>query len=257
MKLFTEERRRKIRRLIDDRERVTVDELVERLGVSAVTVRSDLAALEAEGALVRSHGGAIKPVGPVQDVPIAIKETLHRSEKARIARAAVRMIEPGDTVIIDSGTTTRAIARELRREPKGPLTVITNALDVAIELAAVPRIRVIQLGGIVRETSLSTVGPQAEQILHGLRADRAFLGVDGLDVESGLTTPDVLEAQLNAVMIQVSREVVAVADASKLGRRSLCTIAPLDTLDCLVTDNKAPQAARRMLRDAGVEVDIA
>jgi DeoR family transcriptional regulator of aga operon len=257
VKLFTEERRRRIRQLIHERERVTVEELAQRFDVSTVTVRSDLAALEAAGVLVRSHGGAIKPVDLATDVPIGVKEGLHRAEKARIARVAARMIQPGETVVLDSGTTTHAIARELRREPTVPLTVITNALNIAVELAGVPRIRVIQLGGLVRDMSLSTVGPQAEQMLHGLRADRAFLGVDGLDAEAGLTTPDVLEAKLNALMIQVSREIVAVADASKLGRRSLCTIAPLDALDKLVTDARPPQAMRRTLREADVEVVLA
>src|SRR5262249_12667406 len=159
--------------------------LANRFSVSAVTVRADLAALEAEGALVRSHGGALK-LDSAQDVPVGVKETQRRAEKARIARAAVQMIEGDQTIILDSGTTTPAIARELRRAPRSPLTVITNAIPIATELAGLPGIRVIQLGGIVREMSLSTVGPQSEQMLQGLRADRAFMGVDGLDEDAGL-----------------------------------------------------------------------
>jgi DeoR family transcriptional regulator of aga operon len=256
VKLFTEERRRKIRQLVEDRERVTVEELTSRFGVSAVTVRADLAALEAEGVLIRSHGGALKPGDRGEDVPVSIKETQQRVEKVRIANVAASMIERDDTIILDSGTTTLAIARALRREPPGALTVITNAVPIATELAGVPKIRVIQLGGIVRELSLSTVGPHAEYMLQGLRADRLFLGVDGLD-EKGITTPDVLEAKLNTLMIDVSREVIAVSDSRKLGRRSMCTIAPLSSLDKLVTDGGAPQAMRRVLKQAEVEVVVA
>src|SRR6266536_3573520 len=199
-RLLVEERRRKILDLVEKQARVTVDELVTRFGVSAVTVRGDLDAL--------SHAGALKRVGALQDVPINVKETLHHGEKVRIGHAAAQMIRDNEIVMLDSGTTTAEIARHIKFLKLKSLTVITNALNIAMELANLPHVRVIMIGGILRQMSYSLVGPHAEQTLRGLNADRLFLGVDGLDPEIGLTTPDVLEAQLNAMMIRVARETV-------------------------------------------------
>ena len=138
--------------------------------------------------------------------------------------------------MLDSGTTTAEIARQMTFLKFQALTVITNALNIAMELANLPHVRVIMIGGILRQMSYSLVGPHAEHTLRGLNADRLFLGVDGLDPEIGLTTPDVLEAQLNAMMIQVSREVVIVADSTKFHRRSLSVIAKLDSVHKVITD---------------------
>jgi DeoR family transcriptional regulator of aga operon len=149
------------------------------------------------------------------------------------------------------------VARRIRLLGIKPLTVITNALNVATELAALPECRIIMLGGILRATSLSLVGPQAEQTLRDLNADRLFLGVDGLDPVVGLTTPDVLEAQLNALMIRVSREVVVVADSSKFKERSLSLIARVESVHKVVTDDRADADTLTALRAAGVEVIIA
>ena len=147
--------------------------------------------------------------------PLVLKQTLHRAEKMRIAQAAARLIRDGETIILDSGTTTARIAGEIASLRLRSLTVITNALNIATALADLAHVRLIMIGGLLRQVSSSLVGPQAEQVLRGLHADRLFLGVDSLDPEIGLMTPDVLEAQLNALMIEVSQEVVAVADASK------------------------------------------
>jgi DeoR family transcriptional regulator of aga operon len=236
-RLLVEERRRKILDLVEKQSRATVDELVERFGVSAVTVRGDLDALSRSGSVIRSHGGALKRVAALQDVPINVKETLHHGEKVRIGRAAAQMIRDHETVMIDSGTTTAEIARHIKFLKLESLTVITNALNVAMELANLPHLRLIMIGGILRQMSYSLAGPHAEHTLKGLNADRLFLGVDGLDLEIGLTTPDVLEAQLNAMMIKVSREVVVVADSSKFARRTLSVIAPLDTVHRVITDD--------------------
>jgi len=132
--------------------------------------------------------------------------------------------------------------------------VITNALNIAMELANLPHVRVIMIGGILRHMSYSLVGPHAEQTLRGLNADRLFLGVDGLDPEIGLSTPDVLEAQLNASMIRVSREVIVVADSSKFERRSLSVIAKLDTVHKVITDKNVSPSMVAALEAIGVEV---
>jgi DeoR family transcriptional regulator of aga operon len=255
VRLLVEERRRRILELLDKQERATVEELVERFDVSAVTIRGDLDVLADAGALVRSHGGALKRRDD-QDAPIAVKETLHHGEKVRIGHAAARLIREDETIILDSGTTTAEIARQLKFLKLKSITVITNALNIAIELANLPHIRVIMIGGILRHTSYSTVGPPAEQTLRALNADRLFLGVDGLDPEIGLTTPDVLEAQLNALMIRVSREVTAVADSSKFHRRSLSRIADLSAVHRIITDGSADPQVVSGLRARNIEVMV-
>jgi DeoR family transcriptional regulator of aga operon len=254
-RLLVEERRRLIAELLDKQERATVEELVERFGVSAVTIRGDLDRLAESGALVRSHGGALKRLDQ-RDAPIAVKETLHHGEKVRIAQAAVQLVREHETVILDSGTTTAEVARRLKLLDLKALTVVTNGLNIATELANLPNIRVIVLGGLLRQMSYSTVGPQAEQALRGLYADRLFLGVDGLDLQGGLTTPDLLEAQLNALMIKVSREVVTVADSSKFQRRSLSLIANVTDVHRVITDDKAPPVVVASLRALNIDVTV-
>jgi DeoR family transcriptional regulator, aga operon transcriptional repressor len=256
-RMFVEERRRHILDLLDLSKRVTVRELANAFSVSAVTVRSDLEVLAEMGALVRSHGGAVKPLSPAPNLPISLKERLRQNEKARIGVMAASMIQDGETVIFDSGTTTAAVAKCVASLRLTSLTVITNALNIATELASLPHVRVIILGGIVRGAALSMVGPHAEQALTNLNADRVFLGVDGIDPEVGLTTPDVLEAQLSALMIRVSREVVAVADSSKFMNRSLSVIAKLDSIHKIVTDEGIPTSMMDALHENGVEVLIA
>jgi DeoR family transcriptional regulator of aga operon len=252
--MLVEERRRRITELLDVQERVTVEELVGRFDVSAVTIRGDLDALAEVGAVVRSHGGALKRVEAPEDVPITVKETLHHAEKVRIGHAAAQMVKDGETVMLDSGTTTLEIARQIRYVKFRSLNVITNALNIAMELASLPHVRLIMIGGILRQMSYSLAGPPAEVTVRGLHADRLYLGVDGLDPEIGLMTPDVLEAQLNAQMIQVSREVVVVADASKFQRRSLSVIAKLDAVHKVITDSGVPADVVAAVRAHGVEV---
>jgi DeoR family transcriptional regulator, aga operon transcriptional repressor len=254
-RLLVGERRRLIVELVDRQERATVEELVDRFGVSAVTIRGDLDRLAESGAIVRSHGGALKGLDQ-RDVPIAVKETRHHREKVRIAQAAAQLVRDHETVILDSGTTTAEIARRLKRLDVKALTVVTNGLNVAMELANLPNIRVILLGGLLRPMSYSTVGPQAEQALRGLYADRLFLGVDGLDVQGGLTTPDVLEAQLNALMIKVSREAITVADSSKFRRRSLSLIANVTDVQRIITDDKADPEVVASLRALDIDVTV-
>jgi DeoR family transcriptional regulator of aga operon len=253
-RLLVEERRRRIMDKLETQERVTVAELVDDFGVSAVTIRGDLDALAEVGAVVRSHGGALRHVDAPEDVPIAVKETRHHAEKVRIGHAASLMIQDGETIMLDSGTTTAEIARQIPHRKLDSLNVITNALNIAMELAAQPDVKLIMVGGILRQMSYSLAGPQAEQTLHGLHADRLFLGVDGLDPEIGLMTPDVLEARLNALMIEVSREVVVVADSAKFHRRSLSVIAKIEAAHKVITDSGVSEEIVAALRARGVDV---
>lgn len=252
--MLVEERRRRILDLLSAQHRVTVAELATSFNVSTVTVRGDLDALAEAGHLVRSHGGGLARLGPQRDLPLTVKQTLHREEKQRIGRAGAAIIREAETVILDSGTTTAEIARQLRTRHPGRLTVITNGLNIAAELADHQQMRVIVVGGMLRQVSHSLVGPHAEHTLAGLRADRLFLGVDGFDPDVGMTTPDVLEAQLNALMIRVAREVTVVADASKFTRRSLSVIGTLDAVHRVITDDRADPGVVAGLRARGIEV---
>jgi len=251
-KLLVEERRRRIVERVNQQGRVTVDELVALFEISAVTIRADLEALDRAGVISRSHGGALPAAPSALDTPLDIKETRHHAQKRRIGQAAAQLIEDGDTIILDSGTTTVEIARQIRQQKWTSLTVITNALNIAMELSALPAVRVMMLGGLLRQASYSLAGPDAEQALSRLSADRLFLGVDGLDPDVGVTTPDPLEASLNALMIRVSRQAVAVLDASKFGQRSLSVIAPVADLDIVISDTAAPADYVQALEAKGV-----
>jgi DeoR family transcriptional regulator, aga operon transcriptional repressor len=253
--LAKEERRRVIRALVEGQSLGSVGDLSKRFNVSAVTIRSDLAALSAMGAVVRVHGGALPP-GDTDEVPINIKQTLHHAEKVRIAAAAAELIQDGETVILDSGTTTAEIARQIRGLKLRSINVITNALNIAVLLANAHHVNLIIPGGVLRRKSWSLAGPQAEQALRELQADRLFLGVDSLDPEIGVMTPHVLEAKLNALMIAIARQVVAVADSSKLLRRNLSVIAPVEQVHVLITDRAAAPECVAAIRARGIEVRL-
>jgi len=223
--LLVAERRHRIVELLRAQGKVTVEALAARFATSAVTIRTDLAALEAGGALERTHGGALLRQDN-DDRPINVKRTLHHAEKVRIAKAAAALIQDGETVILDSGTTTAEIAKQIRRLEVQSINVITNALNIAA-------------------------------LLTDIQADRLFLGADGLDPERGVMTPHLPEAQLNAKMIEISRQVIVVADSSKLMRRNISLIARVEQLHMIITDAGADPDVVAELRRRGVEVRLA
>lgn len=254
-RLLGEERRRKILQMVEKDGQVTITDLARRFKLSAVTVRADLDALSENGSIMRSHGGAVRR-NESQDYPLRLKATLHRSEKIRIGQAAGQLVRPNETIILDSGTTTAEIARHLKEKKLRPLTVITNALNISLDLADAPGISVIVVGGLLRPVSYSLVGPQAEAMLRDLHADRLFLGVDGFDLDAGPSTPDVLEAQLNSCMVRVAKEITVVADSTKLGRQSVSRIGPMERINRLITDRRAPADFIEALRKRGVLVTL-
>lgn len=253
---LVEERRRRIVELLQTRQRLTVDELTREFQVSGVTVRHDLDALARAGKIVRTHGGALRTLEPFPDAPLDVKETLHRAEKVRIGRAAAALIPDGATIIIDSGTTTMEIARHIRILSLHALTVITNALTVALELSHLPTVRVVMIGGDIRQMSASAVGPIAERTLRTLNADTLFLGADALDLELGITTPDTHEAHVNQLMMKAARDVTVVADSSKFGRRCMSTIAMLADVDRIVTDTGVDADTLASLHAMDIEVHV-
>jgi len=252
--VLNEERRRHILEVLNRDGRVLVVDLAKQFRTSQVTIRKDLDALQAHGRIYRSHGGALPArESALEDPTLREKEKLHRKEKLQIAAAAVRMVREGQVVILDSGTTTTAIARALRKFQN--LTIITNAVNIAAELSG-SSLEVILTGGTLRKNSFSLVGPIAEETLHRLNADMFFLGVDGFDVHHGLTTPNLLEAKVNRAMMDVSRVVVAVCDSSKFGRRTLSSIAPPSAVHHLITDRGVPKPDLAAMRKAGMQITL-
>jgi DeoR family transcriptional regulator of aga operon len=252
--MLNEERRRAILEMVNHDGRALVKDLARRFGTSQVTIRSDLEALHGQGLIHRTHGGALPlQIGALIDPSLREKEKFHRAEKLRIGEAAASLVKEGESVVLDSGTTTTAVARALRRLRN--LTVITNAVNIAAELAG-SSIEVILTGGTLRKQSFSLVGPLAEDTLRRLSADYLFLGVDGFDVKFGMTTPNLLEAKVNRIMMEISRRTVVVCDSSKFGRRSLSLIAPPSSFHQVITDNHVSKADLRSLKDAGMEVTL-
>jgi DeoR family transcriptional regulator of aga operon len=252
--LLNEERRREILAALHRDGRVLVKDLARQFRISQITIRKDLEFLDGQGAIQRTHGGAL-PVqaGALLDPTLREKERLHRRQKMQIARAAVRLVEEGQSVLLDSGTTTTAIARALKDMSR--LTVITNAINIAAELAGT-HIEVILTGGTLRKNSFSLVGPLAERTLRQLSADILFLGVDGFDTRAGLFTPNLLESEVNRVMVEIAGRTIAVCDSSKFGRRSLCNIMSVSAVHQVITDKGIPKPDLRALKDAGVKVTL-
>jgi DeoR family transcriptional regulator of aga operon len=252
--LLNEERRRAILEIVNRESRVLVLDLAKRFETSQVTIRKDLEALHAHGLIHRTHGGALPArEGALEDPTLREKEKLHHQEKLRIAEAAAAMVQEGQVLILDSGTTTTEIARAMRNFRN--LTIVTNAVNIAAELSGTA-VEVILTGGTLRKNSFSLVGPIAEETLHRLHADVLFLGVDGFDVQYGLSTPNLLEAKVNRVMVEIAKRKVAVCDSSKFGRRSLSLIAPPAALDAVITDRSVPKSDLRALKKAGIEVTL-
>ncbi len=252
--MLSEERRREILELLQTEGRVLVGDLARRFKTSLITIRKDLEYLHNQGHLERTHGGAL-PVksGALKDSSLQEKARLHRAEKLRIALAAAHMIQEGQVVILDSGTTTTAIARACRHFKE--LTIITNATNIAADLADTS-VEVILTGGVLRQSSYSLVGPLAEESLRKLSADLLFLGVDGFDVRYGLTTPNLLEARVNRAMAESARRTVVVCDSSKFGRRSLALILPTSAVHETITDKNLSKHDRKSLREADIEMTL-
>jgi DeoR/GlpR family transcriptional regulator of sugar metabolism len=256
-RLLAEERRREILALLGRHGRITVEEVAKRFGVSVVTARGDLDALSESGSLVRSHGGGIRPLTAVPEHPLKVREGIHHEEKVRIAETAAQLIKPLQTVILCSGSTSAELALQLRQNAPDNLTVITYALNIASILAEIPNLSVVMIGGLLRHVSKAFVGPQAEAMMQSLHADHCFLSTVGLDPDWGLTTLDIMEAQLNQRMIEAAAQVTVIADSSKFGHRSLSLISNFKRIRRVITDAGAPAADIEKLRSQNVEVHIA
>ncbi len=250
--MLIDERRQHVLSLIQRDGRVLVAELSDTLGISRITIRKDLDYLESKGLVQRTHGGALAPRGgALFDPSLKEKEKQHSEEKKRIAEAAVKLVQEGQCILLDSGTTTTAIAARLRSFSR--LTVITNAINIAAELSGT-ELEVLLTGGTLRKNSSSLVGPLAEDMLKEIHADILFLGVDGFDTEIGLTTPNVLEARVNRAMVRAAKRVIAVCDSTKFNQRSMALIVPPSAIDMIITDEGISKEVHESLKAAEIEV---
>jgi len=249
------QRREQILQMLVKQGSVQVADLVDLFGVSAVTIRTDLGQLELQGLVNRTHGGARLLRTPPQEQSVRQRDHLNAELKDAIGARAAQLVRPGDNLLIDSGTTTVPLARALKGARD--ITVMTNGLNIAWELAEAPGVELLLTGGLLRKQSLSFQGLQAETCLNAYNFDKLFLGVDGLDLQFGLTTHHEAEASLNRKMVERARQVIVLTDASKFGRVSLHRIALLDRVHAVVTDAGVADETREALQRMGIEVLIA
>lgn len=240
---------------IKENNKVTIQELSDEMNVSSVTIRKDLKLLEDKNLLFRTKGGASTTNPYASDRPILVKESIKSDEKNKIGKKAVEMIQDNDSILIGSGTTAYAVARHLDSSER--ITVITPALKVALELCNKPNIEVLQLGGLIRPNSSSVAGQYAMRILDDVSCGILFLGVDGIDLDFGITISNITEATLNQKMLSTSQKVVILADSSKFGRRGLGKICNIEDVDYIITDNNTSEKYITALEDAGIKVIIA
>jgi DeoR/GlpR family transcriptional regulator of sugar metabolism len=239
--------------------RVDAEELSQRLQVNSSTIRRDLERLEQQNLLRRVHGGAL-PVDLLAYSAYAYDLTFQENmskqieEKTQIALAALRLIQPGDTLAISPGTTTTHLARAIRHSQIQPLTVITNATNIAMELTGMKGITLTLTGGLLLPDFFALVGPLTEQSLNQMYVAKAFIGVTGLSLQHGLTGPNQLEAITHKLTIQRAQKTFVLADHCKLNRVALHAIAPLEAMHALVTDQGAPEAFLQSLRERGIEI---
>lgn len=253
--MLAEDRRARLLADLNEHGSVRVAEVVERLDVSEMTVRRDLAALEQQGLLRRVRGGAILPQGRSYEPPFVLRRTTQSQEKEAIAAAAADLVNDGDSVALDVGTTTLALAHHLA--DRHNLTVLTPSLHVARAFEESPTITVVLSGGTVRPGEGSLVGHVAARTCSEFNVDKLFLGIGGLHPDRGLTEFNVDDAIVKRTMIDHATEVIVLADASKLGRVAFAHVAPVTAVGRLITDRGSDHTILDELADHGVDVTTA
>ncbi|MFI5199624.1 MAG: DeoR/GlpR family DNA-binding transcription regulator [Candidatus Limnocylindrales bacterium] len=255
--VFARERQEHIVRIIEEHGRARVGDLAAQFGVSAVTIRKDLVVLERESRLVRTHGGAIAYDRSRPELPFEIRERIQSDEKSRIGAAAADLVHDGESVVMDASTTALAVARHLKaRRDWSQVTVITNGLRLASELAGHPGITVLMLGGRVRWEALSVVGQLGDGLFSRINVQKAFLGAAGFTLESGLADATDEEAQIKRAMVAATREVIAIVDHTKWERAAFATFCPTSQVNVVLTDAGAPEPMIRALLSQGIEVRL-
>jgi DeoR/GlpR family transcriptional regulator of sugar metabolism len=250
--LYLEERRQEIVRRITDSGRVSVVELAEQFGVSEVTIRADLQALADCNLIVRTHGGAVSAGHGLHELSLAVRSQQQVSEKERIGAAGAALVSHGDAIILDSSSTSLAVARRLKSHRD--LTILTNSLAVAHEMLNAPGVTVVMPGGTLRRDMASLTGGHGLEKLLGFNIQKGFFGATGLSVPEGLTDLSASEAEVKRLFVTMCREVIAVLDATKWGRIGLVSFAALEAIDRVITDVSAPADLVEQVRASGIQV---
>jgi DeoR/GlpR family transcriptional regulator of sugar metabolism len=253
------ERQNKIIEIILEYGRVDISNICEKFAVSEMTARRDLNELDRRGLLRRVHGGGIANLGRSYEPPFQTRVGKNDSEKKSIGQKAAELIFDGDSIALDVGTTTLEIVPGLRG--KRNLTIVTSCLQIASkvveQLSLEIDARLILTGGIIRPRELSMIGPIPEQVYQDLHVDKAFIGIGGINLDDGLTEYNIEDTQIKKVLIRSAREKIVVADGSKLGVTTFASVAPLTSIDKIVTDRTASPALIEQIREQGVEVILA
>lgn len=255
--VFARERQEHICRIVEEHGRARVSDLAAQFHVSAVTIRKDLVILESGHRLLRAHGGAIAIDRSRPELSFEIRERLQADEKLWIGAAAAALVHDGESIVMDASTTALSVARQLKaRGGWSQLTVITNGLRLASDLAGHPGITVLMLGGRVRWEALSVVGQLGDGLFSRINVQKAFLGAAGFTPGSGLADATDEEAQIKRSMVAAAREVIAIVDHTKWERAAFATFCPTKRIDVVLTDEVAPDAMVRTLVGRGVDVRL-
>jgi DeoR/GlpR family transcriptional regulator of sugar metabolism len=250
-----EERQQQILEAVQSNRQVTVAELSCHFGVSEVTIRRDLRELADQGVLRRAHGGAVAAAPASSEAPVIRRMIQAESCKECIGRAAAALVSDGDSVFIGSGSTTTYVAQHLVDHQS--LTVVTNALTVAIELASAEGVTVVVTGGVMRESELSLIGHIAEQSLREVRVDKVIIGIPAINLEEGLTNDYLPEVMTDRTIIEMAPELILVADHTKFGKVASAYLAPIDRVTTLITDLETDPKMLAQLENIGIRVVVA
>jgi DeoR/GlpR family transcriptional regulator of sugar metabolism len=253
--MMAEERRTQILQIVRTEGRARVNELANRFSSSAVTIRNDLNELHQRGLVLRSHGGAVLPDTVLRESPVHERLKTHAEEKRRIGAIAATLINDGETIILDSGTTTLEIARQIKN--KQGLQVITNGVNIAAELLDARDVQTFIVGGTLRVDSASIVGRSTEEMFEQFSADKLFLSGAGCDPDFGVSGANLEETMVNRAMLRIAREIILVADASKFSKRSMVRIAPFSEIDMVISDTGLREEMQEKVRGLGCNLILA
>lgn len=251
--MLVAERQRKIVELVNERLSIRVSELSDVFNVTEETIRRDLERLEKEELLRRSHGGAVSIEKNNTETPYTEREILNSSEKKAIALEGVKLINPGDQIVLDASTTAWFMAKELEDMP---LTVITNSIKVAIELSKKEQVKVISTGGMLLPKSLSYAGPLAERSLDKYFVNKAFISCKGVHLDEGLSDSNEWQALLKKKMLQIADKTILLADSSKFGVRTFVQIAKINQIDEIITDSKLSGDYINELNEKNINLNV-
>lgn len=253
--LFAEERKQKILEIIGQKEKVSVPELSNIFNVSSVTIRNDLRELESASLIRRTHGGAMANIKSGLEIDLTERQVYNHDEKAAIAKRALGLIEDGDTIILDTGTTNYELARLLYQ--KNNITVVTNDIRIATIIEGFSSITIFLIGGILRKTFHCTYGCADGGMISELSIDKAFMGTNSLSPSKGASTPDINQAQMKKYMLSVADKVILLCDSSKIGKNSFIQFIPIDQIDTIITDDKLTDDFKERFEAKGVQVIVA